>query len=956
MTRLWRSFRCLMVLFYLLATPGVMFAHARETSKAEALLQTMSAEEKVSQIFLVTFEGNQVDEDSKIFQLLSKYQIGGVVLRADKNNFSEEETTASLRELTRSLQEIVWEASSQVVNIEDTGHTQGFTYVPLLIGVQQLGNGYPGDQILFGVEQLPSHLAIGASWDLSLANQVGEILGNQLSSLGINLYLGPNLDVIETVNNEAASSLGVNAFGGNPFWVGEMGKAFVSGLHTGSNNRMLVVAQNFPGTGNSDRSPDREVSTVRKSLGQLTQVELVPYFSVTTPSFGSPGCVDAMMISHNRYQGFQGNIRASTRPISFDSNAIQQVFSLPEFASWREAGGLLISDNLGSGAIRRFFDPNDVNFDARQVARNAFLAGNDVLYINNLISTGDPDPYTTLISTIDSFVQKYREDSAFARRVDVSVLRILEAKSKIYPNFAFPRMSNEVVEAHSAAQETTFDVAQAAVTLLSPSAQELDTLLPDPPLWYERMMIFTDVRTISCCDGCPSTTAIGTHALANALVNLYGPQAGGQILQNRINSYSFTQLTEFLDNLETDMAELIESNLKSADWLIFNTLNVSENIPSSAALRRILAERPELLSEKKVIVFALDSPIYLDATEISKVTAYYGLFSKAPAFLDVAARVLMQEYAPSGALPISLNAVGYDLSIVTAPNPNQVIRLELVMPVEAEQAPATSVEAEEDVGEPGVEGDIIFDITPTPAPTPLPSFKVGDLITIRTSPILDHNQNIVPDGTRVRFDFRISGEPDITQQFESTTQGGVAFFNYRIESAGGMDVIASSGLATRSETLQINISPEGVMSFFAFTPTPLVSPTPEPTPTATITPTLQPTPTSTPEPLPASYPSLGDWAFGVLVMGIGSALTFMIGLLWWGSSRWGLRSALCALIGGLGAYTYLNLGISGVKDWIQQSGTLYVIEIVVAGLLIGWIAALIWWMGTEGRYPKRNRR
>ena len=956
MTRLWRSFRCLMVLFYLLATPGVMFAHARETSKAEALLQTMSAEEKVSQIFLVTFEGNQVDEDSKIFQLLSKYQIGGVVLRADKNNFSEEETTASLRELTRSLQEIVWEASSQVVNIEDTGHTQGFTYVPLLIGVQQLGNGYPGDQILFGVEQLPSHLAIGASWDLSLANQVGEILGNQLSSLGINLYLGPNLDVMETVNNEAASSLGVNAFGGNPFWVGEMGKAFVSGLHTGSNNRMLVVAQNFPGTGNSDRSPDREVSTVRKSLGQLTQVELVPYFSVTTPSFGSPGCVDAMMISHNRYQGFQGNIRASTRPISFDSNAIQQVFSLPEFASWREAGGLLISENLGSGAIRRFFDPNDVNFDARQVARNAFLAGNDVLYINNLISTGDPDPYTTLISTIDSFVQKYREDSAFARRVDVSVLRILEAKSKIYPNFAFPRMSNEVVEAHSAAQETTFDVAQAAVTLLSPSAQELDTLLPDPPLWYERMMIFTDVRTISCCDGCPSTTAIGTHALANALVNLYGPQAGGQILQNRINSYSFTQLTEFLDNLETDMAELIESNLKSADWLIFNTLNVSENIPSSAALRRILAERPELLSEKKVIVFALDSPIYLDATEISKVTAYYGLFSKAPAFLDVAARVLMQEYAPSGALPISLNAVGYDLSIVTAPNPNQVIRLELVMPVEAEQAPATSVEAEEDVGEPGVEGDIIFDITPTPAPTPLPSFKVGDLITIRTSPILDHNQNIVPDGTRVRFDFRISGEPDITQQFESTTQGGVAFFNYRIESAGGMDVIASSGLATRSETLQINISPEGVMSFFAFTPTPLVSPTPEPTPTATITPTLQPTPTSTPEPLPASYPSLGDWAFGVLVMGIGIALTFMIGLLWWGSSRWGLRSALCALIGGLGAYTYLNLGISGVKDWIQQSGTLYVIEIVVAGLLIGWIAALIWWMGTEGRYPKRNRR
>ena len=154
--------------------------------------------------------------------------------------------------------------------------------------------------------------------------------------------MGPNLDVIEAVNNEAASRWGSMPLAGPFGW--EKWKSLRHGLHTDSNNRMLVVAQNFPGTGNSDRSPDREVSTVRKSLDQLTQVELVPYFSVTTPSFGS-----WMRGRHDdfaqRYQGFPGNIRASTRPISFDSNAIQQVFSLPEFASWREAGRLLISEN-----------------------------------------------------------------------------------------------------------------------------------------------------------------------------------------------------------------------------------------------------------------------------------------------------------------------------------------------------------------------------------------------------------------------------------------------------------------------------------------------------------------------------------------------------------------------------------------------------------------------------------
>lgn len=937
----------------ILVSPGVLNAQAQEMSKAEAVLQKMSAEEKVGQLFLVTFEGTEVDEESAIHALITQHHIGGLVLTAENNNFPAEDIAAETQQLISSLQELAWESSSQVISVEDTGRTLDQVYVPLLIGLQQLGNGYPSDQILSGLTKTPSQMAIGATWDLSLANRVGEALGEELGILGVNLYLGPNLDVLETVNNEAAVSLGVNAYGGNPFWVGEMAKAFISGLHTGSNSRMLVVARNFPGTGNADRSPELEVSTVRKSLDQLKQVELVPYFSITAPALGNPSRVDALMVSHNRYQGFQGNIRATTRPISFDPNALQQVMSLPEFDDWRESGGLVVSDNLGSLAVRRFFDPNNNNFDARQVARNAFLAGNDILLVDNFIGTGDPDAFTTITATIDSFVQKYREDSAFARRVDSSVLRILEAKMALFGDFGISRVIGAPGELESLGQSqvVTSDVAQAAVSLISPSAQELDAVLEAPPQWYENMVIFTDVRPAFQCAGCPPAFGVSTTAFANALVSLYGPQAGGQILQNRLASYSFSQLVEFLDNLETESAELIPLNLRNADWVIFNTLDISARHPSSNALQRILSERPELLSGKNVIVFNLGSPTYLDATDISKVTAYYGLYSKVPAFLDVAARVLMQEYVPPGALPITLNSVGYDLRFMTSPNPNQVIRLELVLPEVEEIEDEDQLEPPEQPAEPTPM------VTPTPEPTPLPSFNVGDTITIRTSQIIDHNQNIVPDGTIVRFSFRISGEPGVTQQFESPTSGGVAFFNYRIEAAGGMDITASSDPATQSETLQINISPEGLMSVFAFTPTPIISPTPQPTATATMTPTTQPTPTSTPEPSDlTSYPTLGDWAFGMIVMGLGGSLTFFVGLLWWGSSRWGLRSSLCAVIGGLLSYSYLNLGVEGTKVWIEQSGRSFVIEIVVVGLLLGWIAALIWWMRTEGRYPQRNQR
>ena len=855
----WRVILILGMVFGFTCSPLVV--RAAEPLSPQSLLQAMSPEEKVGQLFLVTFDGGEITEDSQITSLITEYHIGGVVLLAENNNFTSSETLDNAREMIQDLQHLEWESSTGELPEETLENEEYAAYAPLLIGLKQIGNGFPGDQILGGLTTLPSQMAIGATWDRNLAEQVGEVLGSELSHLGVNLLLGPNLDVLETTNIEAASSLGVNTYGGDPFWVGEMGKSFISGVHAGSENRIMVVAQNFPGTGNSDRSPETEVATVRKSLEQLKQIELAPYFTVTGLPVGDPGRVDGVMVSHIRYQGFQGNIRATTRPISFDSNALSQIMALPEFASWWEDGGLVISDNLGSGAVRRFFDPNDTNLDARQVARNAFLAGNDMLYIDDLKASGDPDAYTTLISILDFFVQKYEEDSAFAKRVDNSVLRILSTKMNLYDGFSFERVIQPFRESidFGESQALTFDVAQAAVTLIDPSPEEIETVLPSSPLWYENIVIFTDVRTSFQCDDCPPINLLSTRALASTLVNLYGSQSGGQILENRLSSYTFTQLVEYLDNIENGNAEFLSSNLSTADWVVFNTLDIDPAIPESNALQRVLAERSDLLAGKKVIVFAMDSPMYLDATNITKVTAYYALYSKVPAFTDVAARVLMKELTPPGALPVSLNAVGYDLITITSPDPDQLIPLDLVIP---DELPVESTEAA-----PGQTPGV----TETPAPTPMPSFNIGDTITVRTGEIYDHNQNIVPDGTPVRFNFRISGEPGVTQQFETTTIGGVAYFTYRIEAAGGLEVNATSEPATQSEILQINISPDGSTSVTAFTPTPQVSPTPTITPTPSetlqgteilITPspsetliTSSPTATITPSPTATITPS-----------------------------------------------------------------------------------------------------
>ncbi len=82
----------------------------------------------------------------------------------------------------------------------------------------------------------------------------------------------------------------------------------------------------------------------------------------------------------------------------------------------------------------------------------------------------------------------------------------------------------------------------------------------------------------------------------------------------------------------------------------------------SPSLSRFLVERPDILRDANVIVFALDAPYYLDTTEISKLTAYYGIYSTTEMFIDTAVRALFQEVPLSGKSPVSIEGISYDLA------------------------------------------------------------------------------------------------------------------------------------------------------------------------------------------------------------------------------------------------------------------------------------------------------
>lgn len=883
------------------------------SSNIDLLFNSLSPEEKVGQLFLVSFQGIDTGEDSQIRDLIINHYIGGVILiRANDNFIGPEGTLNQTYAMVSDLQTAAWLKNPVPTSSEETVPANT-NYVPLFIAISQEGDLYPNDQIIDGMTPIPNEMAIGATWNLDLAVSVGKVLGSELHNLGINMLIGPSLDVLDVIQTENGEDLGTRTFGGDPFWVGNMGEAYIQGLHLGSQGGLAVIAKHFPGRGGSDRPPEEEVATVRKSLDSLKQIELFPFFSVTGNAKDTESTTDGLLASHIRYQGFQGNIRATTRPISFDAAALDQILSLAPFETWRVGGGLVVCDNLGSQAVRRFYDPAGLSFDGRQVARNAFLAGNDLMILDNFVSSGDPDQAATLLKTLEFFTQKYKEDPAFAEKVDQSVHRILQLKFKLYKTFSLskvlPRLEN--LAAIGIAASESFNVAKSAVTLISPSISDLPTLFPHSPDFGERILFITDNLEARQCSGCNPTNVVPIDALEKAVIKLYGPQAGSQVREGDLVSYSFANLEAWLKDSKTEPD--LSLDLRSSDWVVFSMLNTSVTGENSNALKNMLDSSFETIRNKKIVVFSFTAPYYLDATDISKILVYYALYAKTPSFFDVAARVLFQELNPTGSSPVSIPGTGYDLISALSPNPVQILNLALDITLT-----------------PSGEG------TPTTESTQVPLYFIGDTIPLKTGEILDHNGNIVPDGTVVRFLFTGGGDTSTSQVVETTTIDGVAHASYRLSNLGVLEVRVTSEPAMVSDVLRLEIEEGEAAVITAIAPTPIF--------TSTKIPNLNPTDKgilANPSDQSPRSTNFTNWLLAMIIIGLATAISYQFGTRFI-NQLWGVRIGLTTLVGGL--LTFMIILISFfVGDGL--SSVQYTVLVGLAaggGSILGALGGLIW--------------
>ncbi|MEM7534523.1 MAG: glycoside hydrolase family 3 N-terminal domain-containing protein [Chloroflexota bacterium] len=832
------------------------------------------------------------------------------------------------------------------------------TKLPLLIALEQTGDGLPHTALRNGFTHLPTQLALGSTWNPELVQSVGQIVGSELEAVGVNMLLGPNLDVLEQPRPDEVGRLGVHTFGGSTYWVTQMGQAYIAGIHQGSDYRVATVARHFPGQGDIDRLPDQEVATIQKSLPALERISLPPFIGVTTISPLAPppiaqsrllpdSVTDILMSSHMHYSAIQGSDPERAKPLSLSSE-LQTILRRDDFIEWRERGGLVVSNALGVQAIRRNYELDEENPTfLRRVALDAFIAGNDLLYLDQsslrptlstqgtqTTSANDKnralsaDNMLAIQSTISLFKETYEGAPDFAAQVDSAVRRIVRLKLRLYVSPTDVETgsdaTNDVTDANTstasddnnaqsdeantdsgqpsdddgsalaganverdgqvqpaspaetqtndeqnslvipienvlvreadlalftpdsqhriAANDTIGQVARASMTLLYPNIEERPDALPAAPQSDEKILIFSDSRPLKECRTCAVEAAVSRDEIETIINKFYGPDTVGQVLEEQVESYTFEELAALLDAPD-ELAEL----LQEADWLIFAMLDVdAEAHPHSDVLKRFLRERDNQLRDKSVVVLSLNAPYFLDATEIAKLTAYVGVYSKAQPFLESAVRALFRSYTVSGAPSISVAGTRFNnLAERLTPASTHLIPLQVL--VDDVPLPALSDEQLDEA----------------------PTVNVGGRLRLEVGPILDWNGNPVPDGTTIDFQVTYAEDGMNLSIEQAFTRQGRAVREATLERGGDLLILVTSGEATTGETTVLTVQETDPPSaeLDTATPTPVpptltaISETPEPSvPSGTITPsitTITPTisVTETNEPV---EPSIGD--------------------------------------------------------------------------------------------------
>ncbi len=341
---------------------------------AQALLDTMTDEEKLWQLFFVTPEAitnvntaTVAGEATK--KALAQYPVGGIVYFA--KNLEDREQTVALLE-----------------------NTQSYAKIPLFLGVDEEGGTVSrvGSNPDMGVPSVGDMRSLGKSQDPAAVYAAGQDIGGGLHALGFNLDFAPVADVAQG----ADSVIGSRSFGSDAALCASLAGVIVKSLRA---EGIVSCLKHFPGYGSATVDDHNGTSVVEKTLSELEACDLVPFQTI----IASEGSVPFVMVSHLSYP----NVTGSDTPADLSSSIVTDILR-----DKLEYQNVIITDSHSMASITD-------HYSAGEAAVKALASGCDMILMPS-----------DLQAAFDAVKAAVADGTLSQARIDESVLRILTVKAE----------------------------------------------------------------------------------------------------------------------------------------------------------------------------------------------------------------------------------------------------------------------------------------------------------------------------------------------------------------------------------------------------------------------------------------------------------------------------------------------------------------------------------------------
>ena len=256
---------------------------------------------------------------------------------------------------------------------------------------------------------------------------IGQAVGEELKTYGINFDLAPVLDVNNNPDNPIINN---RSFGDNPVNVALYGNEMLKGLMS---SKVMACAKHFPGHGNTNIDSHYGLPMISTAKEDLYSIELAPFISAIYSG------IDAIMTTHIIFSAID-----TIYPATLSKKVLTDLLR-------NELGytGLIITDGMQMQAITK-------NFGDSEAAILAVQAGADILCYTSLSGA---------INGINAVKDAYNKGNISLARINEAVERILLKKLK-YNLFAdyLPKDNYKTYDTSEHAK-LNLEIAKQAVTV-----------------------------------------------------------------------------------------------------------------------------------------------------------------------------------------------------------------------------------------------------------------------------------------------------------------------------------------------------------------------------------------------------------------------------------------------------------------------------------------------------------